>query len=138
MVGVGEETDNIKNIMDNSPMKDNYLILSNRSDVSDLMQAMDVFVFTSIYEGLGIVLIEAQKSGLPCLVSDSVPGYAKVTDLVNFYSLNINEKEWAKAVLKFRNDEYRNIFVKQSGEVPSEWDMKNVIKKLEQIYEGVI
>ena len=57
---------------------------------------------------------------------------------MNFYSLNIDEKEWAKEILKFRNMEYRNEFIKQSGEVPSEWEMKNVINKLEQIYEGVI
>ena len=99
---------------------------------------MDVFVFPSKYEGLGIVLIEAQKSGLPCFASDIIPVYAKVTNLVNFYSLNIDEKEWAKEILKFRNMEYRNEFIKQSGEVPSEWEMKNVINKLEQIYEGVI
>lgn len=138
MAGAGEEKNKIKSIMDNSPMKDSYLILSNRSDVADLMQAMDVFVFPSKYEGLGIVLIEAQKSGLPCFASDIIPVYAKVTNLVNFYSLNIDEKEWAKEILKFRNMEYRNEFIKQSGEVPSEWEMKNVINKLEQIYEGVI
>lgn len=138
MIGAGEEKNKIKSIMDNSPMKDSYLILSNRSDIADLMQAMDVFVFPSKFEGLGIVLIEAQKSGLPCFASDSIPIYAKVTNLVNFYSLNIDEKEWAKEILKFRNMEYRNEFIKQSGEVSSEWDMKNVINKLEQIYEGVI
>lgn len=138
MVGTGEEKTKIKNILDDSPMKDNYLILSNRNDVADLMQAMDVFVFPSKYEGLGIVLIEAQKSGLPCFVSDNVPTYAKVTNLVKFYSLSINEKKWAKEILKIRSAKCHNIFIKPSETVPIDWDMKNVINKLERIYEGRI
>lgn len=136
MIGIGEEKYKIENILQNSEMKKNYLILSNRSDVPDLMQAMDVFVFPSLYEGLGIVLIEAQKSKLPCIVSDTVPTYAKVTNLVKFYSLQENEKKWAKEILKVNNDDYRNIIINQSGNVPTEWDIKTVVKKLEILYEG--
>ena len=138
LVGAGEEKNKIANILDNSPMKERFLILSNRTDVADLMQAMDVFVLPSKFEGLAIVLIEAQKSGLPCLVSDTVPSYAKVTNLVKFYSLDKDETEWAKEVLKVNNTEFRNALIQQRGGVPPEWDMKNVIKKLEQIYEGVL
>lgn len=138
MVGEGEEKKIVKNIMDNSPMKKNYLILSNRSDIADIMRAMDVFIFPSKYEGLGIVLIEAQKSGLPCWVSDTVPSYAKVTNLVNFCSLDISEKEWAEKILKTKNREHQETFIDKRKMVPPEWDMKNVIKRLEKIYEGII
>ena len=44
-----------------------------RNDVAELLQAMDVFVFPSIYEGLPVTIIEAQAAGLPCLISDKVP-----------------------------------------------------------------
>ena len=131
MVGSGEEENSIRQMLNDSPMKNNYLILSNRSDIADIMQAMDVFVFPSLYEGLGIALIEAQKSGLPCFVSERVPLYAKVTDLVNVCSLNKGEKYWAKKILKAKENPQ-----KENIEVPTEWDMKNVIKKLERIYEG--
>ena len=131
MVGSGEEENSIRQILNDSPMKNNYLILSNRSDIADIMQAMDVFVFPSLYEGLGIALIEAQKSGLPCFVSERVPLYAKVTDLVDVCSLNKGEKYWAKEILKAKENP-----PKGNIEVPTEWDMKNVIKKLERIYEG--
>ena len=51
-----------------------------RSDVNEIMQAMDVFVLPSRFEGLGIVLIEAQAAGLPCVTSKNV-----VPDIVNVY-----------------------------------------------------
>ncbi len=138
MVGAGEEKKKYQQQLDHSPMKEHYRILSNRSDVADIMQAMDVFVFPSKYEGLGIVLIEAQKSGLPCFSSDAVPDYTKVTNLVTFLSLDQDEKEWAGEVLRMKDDEYRKNFVKQGGEVPASWDMKQVVKRLENIYEGEV
>lgn len=133
MVGAGELLEEIQRILDNSSLK-NYMILSNRSDIPDLMNAMDVFVFPSKYEGLGISLIEAQKSGLQCFVSDSVPHYAKVTDLVEFIPLKSGEEIWAQEILKIkhRNKNFAG------NKVPYEWDMKNVIKRLQQIYEEEI
>lgn len=136
MVGAGEEKERIKQLLENSPIKNSYMILSNRSDVADIMQAMDVFVFPSKFEGLGIVLIEAQKSGLPCFASDQVPSFAKVTNLVKFCSLNESAEDWAREILTIRDSNYRKKMIDQGGEVPNTWDMKNVIRKLEQIYEG--
>lgn len=136
LVGAGEDKEKIKQLLENSPLKNSYLILSNRSDVADIMKAMDVFVFPSKYEGLGIVLIEAQKSGLPCFASNQVPSFAKVTNLIKFCSLNENEEEWARDILKISDSDYRKELIAQGGEVPTTWDIKNVIKKLEQIYEG--
>lgn len=138
MVGAGEEKEKYQRQLDHSPMKEHYRILSNRSDVADIMQAMDVFVFPSKYEGLGIVLIEAQKSGLPSFSSDAVPDYTKVTNLVTFLSLDRDEKEWAREVLRMKDAEYRKEFVNQGGEVPASWDMKQVVKRLENIYEGEV
>lgn len=136
MVGDGEEKEKVQRELGDSPLKKRYLILSNRSDVADIMQAMDVFVFPSKYEGLGIVLIEAQKSGLPCFASDQVPSFAKVTNLVKFCSLSADAEDWAREILKISDSNYRNELIAQGGEVPTTWDMKNVIKKLERIYEG--
>ena len=117
-------------------MKEHYRILSNRSDVADIMQAMDVFVFPSKFEGLSVTMVEAQKSGLPCFVSDAVSVDTKVTDLVTFLSLDKDEKEWAGEVLKMKDSAVRKAFVNQGGEVPVTWDMKQVVKRLENIYEG--
>lgn len=74
--------------------------LGVRSDVADLMQAMDVFVFPSLYEGLGIVLIEAQAAGLPCVVSDTIPREAYLTDLVTAERLSSSTETWADNILE--------------------------------------
>lgn len=138
MVGAGAEKEKYQQQLDCSPMKEHYRILSNRSDVADIMQAMDVFVFPSEFEGLTIALIEAQKSGLPCFVSDAVSADTKVTDLVTFLSLEKDEKEWAREVLKMKDSTVRKAFVNNGGEVPVTWDMKQVVKRLENIYEGEV
>ena len=57
-----------------------------RSDIAQLLQAMDVFLFPSLYEGLRIALIEAQAAGLPCLASDRVPKEAKAIDSLKWMS----------------------------------------------------
>ena len=60
---------------------------------------MDVFLFPSLWEGLGIVLIEAQANGLRCVASDVVPPEAKITDLVETVSLKKPASYWADKVL---------------------------------------
>lgn len=71
-----------------------------RSDVPRLMMAMDVFVLPSVFEGLGIVLIEAQASGLPCVTSAGVvPDMVKITDRLRFVGLDAGPTAWARAVV---------------------------------------
>lgn len=72
----------------------------HRSDVARLMMAMDVFVLPSIFEGLGIVLIEAQATGLPCVTSvDVVPNMVKITEGLQFVMLDAGPGVWARAVV---------------------------------------
>ncbi len=79
-----------------------------RSDVPALLQAMDVFVFPSLYEGLGIVAVEAQAAGLPCLISNKVPLECKKTDLVTQISLQAPAQQWADQVLLAQNTERKD------------------------------
>ena len=75
--------------------------LGVRSDVADLMQAMDVFVFPSLYEGLPVTMVEAQAAGLPCIISDKVPPECILTDgLVDVLSLSAEPETWAEKVLE--------------------------------------
>lgn len=100
-------------------------------DVPDLMQAMDCFLFPSQFEGLGIVAIEAQTAGLRCYLSDIIPEEVKITDLVNFISLNESPKTWADKILENRNYKRKDMTekIKASG-----YDIKTEIKKVEQFY----
>ncbi len=78
--------------------------LGVRSDVADLLQTMDVFVFPSLYEGLPVTMVEAQASGLPCLISDKVPPECILTNgLVNVMPLSASPDTWAEKILEMRN-----------------------------------
>ena len=80
-----------------------------KTNVEDYMQAMDLFVFPSEFEGLGLVLIEAQAAGLPCYTSEKVvPQEAKVSDLLTYIPLEDGPKRWAEQIdktwKKFKRD----------------------------------
>lgn len=74
------------------------LFLGVRDDVPRLMQAFDLFVMPSRFEGLGMAALEAQAAGLPCLLSDAVPQAAKVTDDVHFLPAD-DPDLWAERML---------------------------------------
>ena len=73
--------------------------LGARNDVAELLQAADVFLFPSLYEGLGIAVLEAQAGGLACVVSDAVPAEVDATGLVTRLPLSLPPEAWAESVL---------------------------------------
>ena len=114
LVGSGSEFEKIQEKIKNLGFEDKVMLMGSRSDVHELMQAMDIFVFPSTYEGLPVTLIEAQASGLPCIVSDRIPKECKITDLLEFYSLDKTPNEWAKTIVKTfgekeKTDVYRQV-----------------------------
>lgn len=81
-------------------LKHSVMFTGVRSDVPDLLQAMDVFAFPSLYEGFPVTLIEAQAAGLPCLISDSIPDECDITKLIVRLSLRTTVSEWADTLLR--------------------------------------
>ena len=79
-------------------IQDNILFLGNRDDVYRLYQAMDVFVLPSRYEGLPVVGVEAQAAGLPCVLSNKMTKETKMTENVEFLSLDSGHWEWEKKI----------------------------------------
>lgn len=130
MVGDGSEKSKIQEMLKHENLNDRSLILSNRRDVADLMRIMNIFIFPSKYEGLGIVLIEAQKAGLPCFVSDTVPLAAKQTDLVTFLSLKLGATQWANRISEINSEKV----LAQGSILPDSWNIINVVHQLEKIY----
>lgn len=111
--------------------------LSNRENIEDYYQAMDVFAFPSNYEGLGIVAVEAQISGLPIIVSKMVPSEAKISD--NYISIPIEDDSvglWTKSINRYANKDIRKAEIRD--EFLSLYDIKIQVEKLEVFYERII
>lgn len=101
LVGDGPLRGGIQQEVRRRGLESRFRFAGVRSDVGRLMKgAMDVFVFPSLHEGLGLAGLEAQAAGLPCLFSDRVPREISILPAaVEFLSLEIPPREWARAAL---------------------------------------
>lgn len=97
LVGDGELREHIENIAKRKGLICYIKFLGTRSDISDLLNAFDVFVMTSFYEGLPVVAIEAQANGLQCILSSSITKDVNVTECV-FVRLDDNDDCWCNAI----------------------------------------
>lgn len=105
LVGDGEKKNEIKEQIRALGIEESVIFTGIRSDVPALLSAMDVFVFPSFYEGMPNTVIEAQATGLPCLIADTITKEAEVTECVNFMSLSDSAESWAdKALTLFEKD----------------------------------
>lgn len=132
LVGDGELRQSIEKKVRDLGLSDNVIFTGVRSDIPDLLQAMDVFLFPSLYEGLPVTLIEAQASGIKCFVSDSVTEEVKITNQVEFVSLEQSPENWAEEILKYedgydRKDTYQEIC--NAG-----YDIKDNARWLQEFY----
>ena len=98
LVGDGDLREEMEKKASDLGLTDCVIFTGIRSDVPDLLQVMDRFVFPSLYEGLPVTLIEAQAAGLPCIVSDSVSAECAKTCLVDRVSLHEGPTVWAKHI----------------------------------------
>lgn len=108
LVGIGDLEQSIKEKVDKKGLSKKVMFLGKRSDVNDLMQAMDIFIFPSNYEGLPVTLVEAQAAGLPVLKSDHVSNQCKITPYIYTLSLNMSPHDWANKAIQIVNHSSRS------------------------------
>ena len=94
----------IKNLIHQLGLEDSVVLYGRRGDVANIMQAMDMFLLPSLYEGLSIVAIEAQAAGLPIVASDSISPEHKVSNLVRFLPLDDGAEKWAEYILEYMDE----------------------------------
>lgn len=131
LIGQGELMDNVKALVAKKGLSEKVIFLGQRNDVDKLYQAMDVFVLTSFHEGFGIVTIEAQSSGLPCIISDNIPEEANVTKTMIRLPLSCSAKKWADTILKSECKVRKN----NAGKVSDAgYDVKSVSDMMKRFY----
>ena len=99
MIGAGDLLENVKNKVKELKIENRVLFLSPNSEVDKYYSAMDALIFPSLYEGMPNVVIEAQATGLSCLLSDTITKDVNISGLVSFMSLDNTAEEWAKKAL---------------------------------------
>ena len=100
LAGEGETLDESKLLAGELGISESVYFLGVRSDIPCLMQTMDAFLMPSLYEGLPMVLVEAQASGLQCLISDSIPEDCDIEGrTVNRMSLEADPASWASKLV---------------------------------------
>lgn len=97
-VGDGVELENNKQKTKDLELEDKIIFTGIQSNINELLQAFDVFVMPSIYEGLPVSTIEAQAAGLKCIISDAVSKECNVTNNVEFVSLQESANDWAEKI----------------------------------------
>jgi len=133
LIGEGQLENYIKTKVKQLGIEEKVIFMGVKNNVNEYMCVMDAFVFPSLFEGLGIALIEAQVNGLPCFTSaDVVPCEANVSDTLKYISLNDSPKEWANEILRSglkRNDNIQRIIDKN-------YSIDKTYQFLEKFYMG--
>jgi glycosyltransferase involved in cell wall biosynthesis len=110
LVGVNEGIRELENKIQKLHLQNNVIFAGVQPNVSDYLQAMDVFLFPSLYEGLPGAVLEAQTAGLRCFISDTITDEVCITDLVNVISLKKDARVWAEKLIKSQSYVRRNTF----------------------------
>lgn len=134
LVGDGYLRSDIINRIAELGLSNDVLLLGVRNDVNSLMNAMDVFLFPSLFEGLGIVLIEAQENGLKCIYSDQVPTEADVSCMNNSrISLNADKVFWAQEICKADSRVDNYLSIRAAG-----YEINHAARSLERLYISLV
>lgn len=133
IVGDGALRETVETKVKSIGLKDCITLWGQRSDVADLMQAMDLILLPSLFEGLSIVSIEAQAVGLPIYASDSISPEHGLTDLIHFLPLSAGPQVWAQRIIEdVKNLPQRqdmSLVIAQKG-----YEINNAAKRLENFY----
>lgn len=132
LVGRGELESEIRKTVKDEGLESKVQFMGVRDDIPDMMNLFDLFLFTSLYEGLGNVCIEAQAAGLPCFVSTAIQDEAIITENVWRYPLNWTPEKWADEIINKlsgfnRKDEIQAV-------IDSGYDAEQVAETLTQFY----
>lgn len=136
LVGGGENKQELEQLAYSLDINNQVILTGVRDDINVILKCFDIFVFPSIFEGLGLVLLEAQSAGLPCIVSEAIQPEADL-GLGLFTKLNLSDgvEIWAKNItenFKYKETDKKKIIdaIDKNG-----YSVEKCISKLLAIYE---
>lgn len=130
IIGDGEEKLNMINSCKQLGIFDKVMFLGKQDNINELMMAMDVFLMPSLYEGLPVVIVESQATGLPCFISENVPAPNLIHTLKTI-GLKEDNETWADALL---NPPYFNRVDAQQMIINGGYDISNEALALQKFY----
>ncbi len=134
LIGEGGLRKHIENKITEYNLKENVILTGNRNDIPNLLLCADLMVLPSTMEGLGIVLVEGQASGLPCIGSSCIPHEVKITPYLEFAELEKGAEYWADLILNTPIKRFdAKQYVYESG-----YDIESNAKLLIDLYSEVL
>lgn len=141
LMGDGPLKEELVGEIKDSKLDDSVVLAGSVDDVANRLQAMDIMVFPSRFEGLPNVVLEWQAEGLPCLISDEITPECAPSKLVKFASIKDSPDVWADTMAEMldvytdrkKQAEDAVCALKKEG-----FDIKDAVKQLEQAYEGMV
>lgn len=133
LLGDGVERHKIESVVKSAGISDKVIFMGYVKNTIEVMQAIDIMILPSLFEGLPLIAIESQALGIPILVSDTITQEVVLTDLCTALPIN-SPKQWAyKIISKFGKNKYMDYRarIKELG-----YDSSVAIKKIENIYKG--
>lgn len=124
----------VRAIVQGRNLMDKVLFLGMRDDVHRVLQAGDVFLFPSIFEGLPGAVVEAQAAGLPCVLSDSITKEVCILDSTVMMSIQAPVSEWAQKVEELADHKRKSTMREM---VNAGFDVNSLVDKLTKFYESV-
>ena len=125
LIGKGEKESDIKKMVDDRKLTKYVRFLGTCSNVNEYLSVFDIFVFPSLFEGLSVVLVEAQVNGLKILANKNTTSDAIISDNVDL--LRLDENEWVEVIKKTNFARTNNINF-------NKFDVKQTAKRMENIY----
>lgn len=133
LVGKGELEAQLRGQVEQMGLSQAVIFAGVRSDIPQMLSAMDVFVFPSLYEGMPNTVIEAQATGLPCVIADTITREADITGLVQYLPLDKTPGQWAETALAAAAQPRKNT---QADFVENKYDIQSVTQQFVQLCFG--
>ena len=134
LIGDGELREHLSQVIKNSNLDNSIQLIGAKSNANQYMMAMDLFLFPSKWEGLGIALIEAQATGCNCIASSCIPRETQITDLVEYIDLDKPVTYWVDKIWKKQKSKHEDM---HQCIIDSGYDICESTKWIEKFYETI-